>query len=114
MMAEQPARGIDKYLDRDVYTADGKKLGTASKLVKNRVTDVAEWLVVGGGLLGRERYIVPLAGSDLAEDRVTIAYSSEQVASEPRAEPDNDTGALPPEAEDALNAHFDLGANGHN
>ena len=111
MMAEQPPRGIDKYLDRDVYTADGKKLGTASKLLKNRVTDVAEWLVVEAGLLGREKYIVPLAGSDLAEDRVNIGYSSDQVGDAPHVEADNGATALPPEAEDALNAHFGLGAN---
>jgi hypothetical protein len=109
MMAEQPPQGIDKYLDREVYTADGKKLGTASKLLKNRVTGVAEWLVVGAGLLGREKYVVPLAGSDLGEDRVNIAYSSDQVGAEPHVEPENDT--LPAEAEDAFNAHFGLGAN---
>jgi hypothetical protein len=111
MMAEEPVQGIEKYLDRDVYTADGKKLGTASKLVKNRVTEVAEWLVVGAGLLGREKFVVPLAGSDLSGDRVTIAYTDEVVVGEPHAEPDNETGALPPEAEDALNSHFGLGAN---
>lgn len=108
MMAEQPARGIDKYLDRDVYTQDGKKLGVASKMLKNRVTEVAEWLVVEKGLLGREKYIVPLAGSNLGEDRVNIAYSTEQVDAEPNGDHDDD--ALSPEAENALNAHFGLGA----
>ena len=111
MMADQPARGIDKYLDREVYTADGKKLGTSAKLLRNRVTDMAEWLVVEAGLLGREKYVVPLAGSELGDDRVNIAYDSDMIGSHPHADPDSDNGALSSEDEDALNHYYGLGAN---
>jgi hypothetical protein len=110
MMAGQPPHGVEKYLDAEVVSADGQKLGHAAKLLNNRVTGVAEWIVVEAGLLGREKLIVPLAGSDFAEGLVMVAYKSDQVHTAPHTEPDDDAGALPPEGEDALNRHFGLGA----
>jgi len=113
MMADRPPQGVDKYLDREVMSSDGHKLGIAAKLLKSRVDRVPEWIVVESGLLGRKRVIIPLAGSELADNHVTIPYTVELVHAQPHAEPDNETGTLSSDAEDALNAHFGLGANGH-
>ena len=112
MMAERPPQGAEKFLDRDVVTSDGAKLGVASKLLKNRISEVAEWLVVESGLLGRKRYVVPLAGSELGDDIVVLAYKSDLVHAQPHAEPDDETDTLTAEGENALNVHFGLGANG--
>jgi hypothetical protein len=108
MMAEQPPHGVEKYLDAEVVSSDGQKLGHVSKLLNNRVTRVPEWIVVEAGLLGRDKLIVPLAGSDFGNGLVMIAYKSEQVHAAPHTDLDDD--ALPPEGEDALNRHFGLGA----
>jgi hypothetical protein len=110
MMANLPPQGVDKYLDREVVTSDGAKLGIAAKLLKNRVSEIPAWIVVEAGLLGRKRYVVPLAGSELNEDSVLISYSNDQVTAAPQAEPDDETDTLTPDDEDALDRHFNLGA----
>jgi hypothetical protein len=110
-MAERQPQGAEKYLGREVVTSDGQKVGIGARLLKNRVNEIPEWLVVEAGLLGRRRYIVPLAGSDLGDDRVTIPYTSDVVSAQPHVEPDEDANALPLDAEDALNQYFGLGAN---
>ena len=111
MMAEQPPQGAEKYLDREVITSDGKKLGEGSKLLKNRVSEIPEWIVIETGLFGRKRIVVPLAGSDLGEDSVTIPYTSEVVEAQPHTEPDDENDTLPAADDDALNRHFGLGAH---
>ena len=111
MMADRPPIGADKYLDREVITSDGTRLGISAKLLKNRLSEVAEWMVVEAGLFGRKRMIIPIAGSELAHDHITIPYTHEMVGGEPHAEPDDETNTLHAEDEDRLNAYFGLGAN---
>src|SRR5688572_24819260 len=110
MMADRPPQGADKYLDREVMTSDGAKLGIVAKLLKNRVSEIPTWIVVEAGLLGRKRYVVPLAGSDLNDDSVLLGYTNDQVTAAPQAEPDDETDTLKAEDEDALDRHFNLGA----
>jgi len=111
MMADRPPQGADKYLDREVMTSDGARLGVAAKLLKNRVSEVPAWIIVEAGLLGRKHFVVPLAGSDLNEESITIGYSNAQVTSAPQTEPDDENDTLTPEDEDALDHHFGLGAS---
>jgi hypothetical protein len=110
MMAERPPQGAQKYLDREVVSADGARLGIVGKLLSNRFQEVPEWLVVEAGVFGRKRLIVPVAGSELGDEIVMLAYTREVVEAAPHADPDGSTGTLSAEEEDALNAHFGLGA----
>jgi hypothetical protein len=110
MMADRPPQGAEKYLYREVVTSDGAKIGVAAKLLKNRVSEIPAWIVVEAGLLGRKRYVVPLAGSDLNEDSILLGYSNDQVTAAPQADPDDETDTLRPDDEDALDRHFNLGA----
>lgn len=106
-MPERQPQGIEKYLDLDVMSSDGHRLGVASKIIENRVTEVPEWLVVEAGLLGRKRLVVPLAGSSIDDNKVVIPYTSENVSAAPH-DVDPDDG-LTHEEEDALGQHFNLG-----
>ena len=106
-MQEPRLHGADKLLGKPVLTTSGEKLGTADHFINSRITDVPEWIVVESGLLGLKKLIVPVAGIVLDDDGVHIPYTSEQVRNEPESNPDS----LTPEMDDALNAHFGLGAS---
>jgi hypothetical protein len=105
-MQEPRLRGADKLLGKAIFAAAGEKLGTADHFINSRITEVPQWIVVEAGLLGLKKLIVPVAGNFLDDDGVHIPYTSEEVRSEPECNPDN----LTPELDDALNAHFGLGA----
>ena len=109
MMPERQLQGAEKFLDRDVISADGKRIGTASRIIEGRVNEVPEWIVVDSGLLNRKHTIVPLAGAELRDDEVLSPFASDVIDAQPEV---GNGDELSPEEEDALNRHFGLGPFG--
>jgi hypothetical protein len=109
MMPERQLQGAEKFLDCDVVTADGRRIGIASRIIDGRVNEVPAWIVVESGMLNRKRAIVPVAGAELRDDEVYSPFASDVIEAQP---PLTDGDELTAEDEDELNRHFGLGPYG--
>jgi hypothetical protein len=108
MLEEPGLKGMDKYLGKNVISSDGEKLGSVDEFHYNKLTGVAEWMVVGAGLLGLKRYIVPVAGAEFQDDGIHVPYTKEVLQQAPEIEIDE---GLPPEADSILSAYYGLGTH---
>ena len=108
MLPERQLQGAELFLDRDVNTCDGHKVGVSQRLIENRVTEVPEWIAVEAGLFGREHLLVPLAGAKRDEDTIMLPYPKEVIESAPPVDPDG----LSPGQEDLRSRHSGLGSHG--
>jgi hypothetical protein len=109
MMPERQLQGAEKFLDCDVISADGKRVGIASRIIEGRVNEIPAWIVVDSGLLNRKHTIVPIAGAELRDDQVFSPFASEVIEAQPQV---GDGDIVSAEDEEALNRHFGLGPYG--
>jgi hypothetical protein len=109
MMPQPDRQGLDKWIDKEVVSADGETVGRVKRFLIERVTEVPAWAVVQGGLLESRQYVVPLGGASFELDRIVVEPSRSQVADAPEVEIEGDT--LSPDGEKALDGHFGLGGS---
>jgi hypothetical protein len=77
---------VKTWIDKDVYSSDGKRLGEVVAFVRNSAGVVTEMHAGMGGFLGLGETKVRLlpAQFKLTEDRVVLALTSEQAKSLPK------------------------------
>jgi hypothetical protein len=107
-MLQEPQRWTDRYLGKTLIAGDGEAVGSIESLFYNRVSEIPEWFVVSTGFLGRQRFVVPIAGSEFENDSVRVPYPSELIRDEPDTEAEDELTA---EGESILGAYFGLGVH---
>ena len=73
----------DQIEGREVFTADGDKLGRVEEIYYDTATNECEWVAVKAGFLGMKRVLVPIEGAQLHEDHVDLAYTKDQLSQAP-------------------------------
>ncbi len=102
-MTDPAAATVADLVERTAVDADGEKVGKVFDVYVEDDTGQPEWLAVSTGMFGSKVSFVPIAGAEVVDDDVQIAFTKAQVKEAPRAEAD---GQLSAEEEDALYAHY--------
>src|SRR5688500_12084087 len=82
----------------DVYSQDGEKIGSVEQIFVDEQTRRPEWIGLGTGFFGTKRVLVPVEGSSLTEEQVTVPYAKDHV----KDAPDVDADEISQETEAAL------------
>jgi len=88
-----------------VLASDGDKIGSLEEIFYDEQTGKPEWIGVGTGFFGTKRVLVPVEGTNLDGERITVPYSKEQV----QDSPDIDGDEVSQDTEADLYAHYGLG-----
>ena len=75
---------------RDVYGADGEKIGSIKEIYEDGQTRKPEWALVSSGLFGMRSHFVPLAGATPTGENVQVDATKDQVAAAPSIEGDGE------------------------
>jgi uncharacterized protein (TIGR02271 family) len=89
---------------RNVYSADGDKIGKVEEVFLDGQTHRPEWLGIGTGFFGMKRVLVPIEGASLRDGGVLVPHPTDRV----KDTPDIDGDYIDPETERALYAHYGL------
>lgn len=100
--------GVTELIGQSLVDNDGEKVGKITDVYLDDDTGRAEWLTVSTGMFGTKVNFLPLAGSERVGEDVRCPYTKQQVKDAPNIDPD---GALSPEEEDALYAHYGVGGD---
>jgi uncharacterized protein (TIGR02271 family) len=88
------------------YTQDGDKLGKIGQVFLDDQTGRPEFVTVSTGLFGTKESFVPIGDATLADDRLAVPYTKDQVKDAPNV--DLDGGHLDEAEEDRLYQHYGL------
>jgi uncharacterized protein (TIGR02271 family) len=94
---------IDSLMGRDIYGADGGKIGTAVQVYADDETGKPEWVSVRTGLFGTKQSFVPLADASVSGDQITVPYDKAFVKDAPNID---DEGHLSRDQERDLYAYY--------
>jgi uncharacterized protein (TIGR02271 family) len=94
---------IQNLFGKDVYEADGSKIGSAGQVYLDNRTGAPEWVSVKTGLFGTKESFVPLNKASLSEDRIVVPFDKDTVKNAPRIDAD---GNLSPAEEDELYRYY--------
>jgi uncharacterized protein (TIGR02271 family) len=86
----------------DVYSQDGDKIGSVQEIYYDEDTRQPEWIGIGTGFFGTKRVLVPVQGSTVTDDGVTVAYDKELV----KDSPDVDGDVIEYGTEQSLHSHY--------
>ena len=89
-----------------VYDSSGEKIGAVEEIYYDETTSEPQWIGIGTGFLGMKHAVVPLAGTTMSSDSVTVAYSKEQVKDAPDI--DIYSSGIAPETERDLYGYYGL------
>jgi len=103
----QPRGIVDRLIKYEVISADGESIGIIGEIYNDRLTEVPTWFRVDSGFFGGKKLIIPVAGIDVADERVLTPYSSAIIKEQPEVKIE---AGIDPEDEGLLTAHFGLGA----
>jgi uncharacterized protein (TIGR02271 family) len=87
-----------------VYDSAREKIGSVEELFLDQQTGQPEWIGVGTGFFGTKRVLVPIAGSEIGDDGVTVRYSKDQV----KDSPDVDGDTISSQGERELYAYYGI------
>ena len=73
---------------RDVYGADGEKIGSVAQVYQDDRTGQPAWLTVHTGLFGMNESFVPLRDASVTGDRVEVPYDKSTVKDAPNVTAD--------------------------
>lgn len=107
-MSEMTLEGLEQKQGAKVYDRIGEKIGTVEEIFYDESTNKPEWIGIGTGFFGMKRVLVPVEGSSIDGDGVTIRYTAEQVKHSPDVDSDEITAAT----ESELFAHYGLATAG--
>ena len=94
---------------RDVYDADGNRIGETSEVYLDDRTGLPEWVTVKTGLFGTKESFVPLRDAELTADGLRVPVAKDKVKDAPKIDPD---GRLTPAEERELYRHYGLERDG--
>ena len=97
---------ISRVIGKDVYDADGDKIGSASEVYLDDDSGQPEWVTVRTGLFGTKESFVPIRDADLTDDGVRVSVSKAKVKDAPKVDAD---GHLSPQEEEELYRYYGLG-----
>jgi uncharacterized protein (TIGR02271 family) len=100
MTTDQRARGQGQT----AYDSTGQRIGDIGRVFLDRETNEPAWITVRGGPSGQREAVVPLAGSRLGPDGLSVAVRKDAISSAP---PFDAGGELDNEAVDQLTRHYD-------
>jgi len=88
------AKEVDKFIGKDVYGADGKKVGELNNLLINPDGQVRAGIVEFGGFLGigEHKVAVPWNQLNVQGDRLTVNMTQDQIKSAPNWNKDHPNG----------------------
>jgi sporulation protein YlmC with PRC-barrel domain len=104
-MAGYTTERLERWIDRSVVDARGRRVGTIADVYVDDSTGSPEWLAVMTGLFGSRISFVPLAGAVEEGQKVRIAYAKATVKASPEVSVD---GQLTGMEEERLYRHYDL------
>jgi hypothetical protein len=96
--------GMGNLRGLDLYSQDDKKLGTVKDIFLDDQTGEPEWLQLGVGLFGRKDVLVPLQAVTQEDDRLSVAYTSDEIKDAPSVDGDY----ISPQEESELYAYYGL------
>ncbi len=102
---------IQRLFGKDVYEADGSKIGSTGQVYLDNRTGAPEWVSVKTGLFGTKETFVPLNKASLSEDRIVVPFDKDTVKNAPRIDADGD---LSPAEEDELYRYYGLSSTDGN
>jgi uncharacterized protein (TIGR02271 family) len=94
---------IQNLFGKDVYEADGGKIGSTGQVYLDNRTGAPEWVSVKTGLFGTKETFVPLNKASLSDDRIVVPFDKDTVKNAPRIDAD---GRLSPAEEDELYRYY--------
>jgi uncharacterized protein (TIGR02271 family) len=97
---------IARLTGADVYDTAGDKVGSVGQVYLDAEKGDPQWVTVKTGLFGTKETFVPLQDADASSDRVTVAYSKQQIKDAPQIDAD---GALSQADEGELYTYYGLG-----
>jgi sporulation protein YlmC with PRC-barrel domain len=92
---------------RELHDGEGQRIGVIEEIYLDAETGAPRWALVQTGMFGTTRTFVPLQGASESEDAVAIPLDRDAVKDAPSIDPD---GQLSRIEEDALRAHYEIGA----
>lgn len=80
------AKDIEKFIGKDVYGEDGKKVGELNNVLVDPDGRVRAGIVEFGGFLGigSDKVAIPWDQLNIAQDRVTVNMTEDQIKAAPR------------------------------
>ena len=96
---------VNDYFDRTVVSTDGSKIGKVGNVFVDEGTDNPEWVTVKTGMFGSHESFVPVAGSAINADELTVPFSKDQVKDAPHFDTDQ---ALSQDDEASLYSHYQM------
>jgi stress response protein YsnF len=95
---------LEQLRGTPVYDSAGEKIGSVEEVFYDEQTRRPEWIGIGTGFLGTKRVLVPVEGSSLEGDAVTVSYAKEHV----KDSPDVDSDLISPELEQELYSYYGI------
>ncbi len=92
-------------LGKEVYDAEGQKVGTAAQLYASDQTGQPEWLTVKTGMFGTKESFVPLMGAHAEQDGLHVGALKDAIKDAPRID---DNGHLTEAEAVELYRHYNL------
>lgn len=102
-MSDTQGTPVGDLVDRTAVDSSGDKIGKVFDVYLDNQSGEPEWLAVNTGMFGSKVSFVPIAGAEIVDDDVMVAYSKELVKDAPNTDAD---GQLSTEEEDTLYAHY--------
>ncbi len=103
-MTEMTLERLDQLRGAPVYDSAGDKIGKVEEIFYDEDTNHPEWIGIRTGFFGTKRVLVPVAGSSLSGDAVTVPYNKDQV----KDSPDIDSDEIAVETERELYSYYGL------
>ena len=79
---------LEQVRGAPVYDSAGEKIGSVEEIFYDEQTSRPEWIGIGTGFLRTKRVLVPVEGSSLDGDAITVAYAKEHVKDSPDVDSD--------------------------
>jgi uncharacterized protein (TIGR02271 family) len=95
---------LEQFRGAPVYDSAGEKIGSVEEIFYDEGTSRPEWIGIGTGFLGTKRVLVPVEGSTLDGDAVSVSHAKERV----KDSPDVDSDEISPELEQQLYRYYGI------
>ena len=74
---------LTEVRDKDIFSADGEKIGSVRDIYYDDTTREPEWVGVGTGFLGMQEKLVPVQVLEAEGDHFRVPFTKDQVKDEP-------------------------------
>jgi uncharacterized protein (TIGR02271 family) len=95
---------LQQLRDAPVFDASGEQIGKVEEIYFDKESNRPEWIGLGTGFLGTKRVLVPVQGSHLEGEGVSVPYAKDHV----KGAPDLDDDQISQDTERELRAYYGL------